>query len=101
MKTQFDITPVIELIITIVSAVITLYIIPYIREKVSVEKQKKLKNWVEIAVKAAEQMYGSKTGQQKKDYVLAFLLSKGVVFDADEVTAMIESEVYRLANYKL
>ena len=50
------------------------------------------------AVKAAEQLYGSKTGLQKKEYVVAFLLSKGIVFDVDEVTALIESEVYKLTD---
>ena len=53
---------------------------------------------MQTAVKAAEQLFGSKTGQQKKDYVVAFLLSKGIVFDVDEVTALIESEVYRLSD---
>ena len=98
MKTQLDITPIIELIITILSAVVTIYVIPYIKAKLSVEKQKNLRSWVEIAVRAAEQLYGSKTGQQKKDYALAFLLSKGIVFDPDEVTAMLESEVYKLSS---
>jgi hypothetical protein len=51
-----------------------------------------------VAVAAAEQLFGSKTGQQKKEYVVAFLLSKGIVADIDEVTALIESEVYKLTK---
>ena len=38
------------------------------------------------------------SGKQKKEYVVAFLLSKGIVADIDEVTALIESEVYKLTN---
>ena len=37
-------------------------------------------------------------GQEKKDYVVSFLLSKGLVFNIDEVTALIESEVYKLTQ---
>lgn len=98
MNTDFDFTPVIELLVTILSAVITLFIIPILRQKLSREKCEALEIWVSTAVKAAEQLYGSKTGQQKKEYVLEFLLSKGIVFDAAEVTAMIESEVYKLTQ---
>ncbi len=98
MKENFDFTPIIELIITIVSAVVTIYIVPCLKEKLSLERYERLKKWVSVAVEAAEQLYGSKTGQQKKEYAVSFLLSKGIVFDVDEVTAMIESEVYKLGD---
>ena len=95
---NFDITDIIEAIIVLISALITTFLLPYIRQKLSDEKRQKLIFWIETAVKAAEQIYGSKTGQQKKDYVVAFLLSKGIVADVDEVTALIESEVYKLTK---
>ena len=97
---NFDFTPIFEAIITIVSLVLTGIIIPYIRQKIGEEKAENLKKWVSVGVKAAEQIYGSKTGQQKKEYVVAFLLSKGIVVDVDEVTALIESEVYKLTKNK-
>lgn len=94
----FDITYIIEIVLALASAIITAFIIPTIKEKLSCEKREKLQFWVETAVKAAEQIYGSKTGKQKKEYVVSFLLSKGIVFNVDEVTAMIESSVYALTN---
>ncbi len=101
---NIDLTPVIEALITLISALITLFVIPkltqYLREKLTAEQMTALKQWVKIAVTAAEQLYGSKTGQQKKEYVVSFLLSKGIVFDVDEVTALIESEVYNLTAEK-
>jgi uncharacterized membrane protein len=101
---NIDLTPVIEALITLISALITLFVIPkltqYLREKLTAEQMTALKQWVKIAVTAAEQLYGSKTGQQKKEYVVSFLLSKGIVFDVDEVTALIESEVYKLTAEK-
>ena len=97
---KFDLTPIIEAFITLISALITVFVIPKLtaclRQRLSAEEMNILKEWVKVAVAAAEQLYGSKTGQQKKEYVVSFLLSKGIVFNVDEVTALIESEVYRL-----
>lgn len=91
-----DYTFIFEFIITLISALISCFLIPQLKNRLSEDKREKLVYWVNIAVRAAEQLYGSKTGQQKKEYVVAFLLSKGIVFDIDEVTALIESEVYKL-----
>lgn len=96
--TNIDYTALIQAIITLVSLIITGFLIPLLRKKLSNEKLDELKKWVRIAVSAAEQLYGSKTGQQKKEFVVAFLLSKGIVFDVEEVNAMIESEVYKLTS---
>ena len=95
---NFDFTDIFEGIIMLLSAVITTFLIPMLKQKLSDDKRDKLIFWVRTAVKAAEQIYGSKTGRQKKDYVVAFLLSKGIVIDIDEVTALIESEVYKLTD---
>ncbi len=93
-----DYTAIIELIITLLSAVMTAFIIPVLKQKLSAEKADRLRFWVKTAVSAAEQLYGGKTGEQKKKYVVNFLLSKGIVFDVDEVSALIESEVYKLTG---
>lgn len=95
---EIDFTPIFEAIITIVSLLVTSFLIPYIKQRLSVEKYEDLKKWVNVGVKAAEQIYGSKTGQEKKEYVVSFLKSKGITFDIDEVSALIESEVYKLTN---
>ena len=97
---NFDLTEIFEGIIMLLSAIVTTFIIPVLRQKLGDEKREKLLFWIKTAVSAAEQLYGSKTGQQKKDYVVAFLLSKGIVVDIDEVTALIESEVYKLTKAK-
>ena len=98
---EIDFTPIFEAIITIVSLVLTGIIIPYVKQRIGEEKAENLKKWVSIGVKAAEQIYGSKTGQEKKEYVVSFLKSKGITFDIDEVSALIESEVYKLTNKEI
>lgn len=95
---NIDYTEFIQALIALVSVIITTFLIPFLKKKLSVEKLEELKKWVGIAVNAAEQIYGSETGQQKKDYVLTFLLEKGIVFDAAEVEALIEAEVYKLTK---
>ena len=98
MEKTFDLTPVIEITVAILSALVTTFLIPYIRKKLSAEKFAELQKWVGVAVEAAEQIYGSKTGKQKEEYVMAFLLSKGLGFDKEEVHNLIESEVYKLSQ---
>lgn len=102
MFKNIDLTPIIEALIAFISAVFTFFVLPkvtaYLKEKLTAEQREKLRQWVQIAVAAAEQIYGSKKGKEKKDYVVSFLLSKGFVFDIDEVTALIESEVYKLTQ---
>ena len=100
MNTTYDITSIIEIVVALLSALVTTFLIPYIKKKISAEKLVELQKWVGIAVDAAEQIYGSKTGNQKKEYVVAFLLSKGIVFDTQEVNALIEAEVHKLTGGK-
>lgn len=100
MNATYDITGIIEIVIALLSALVTTFLIPYIKKKMSAEKFSELQRWVGIAVEAAEQIYGSKTGSQKKEYVVNFLLSKGIVVDVDSVSALIEAEVYKLGQKK-
>lgn len=95
---KYDITSILEVAITVISAILTGFLIPFVRSRLSAEKKERLEFWIQTAVKAAEQLFkgSEKTGAQKKDWVVQFLLSKGLVFDVDEVTALIESEVYKL-----
>lgn len=97
-EASVDLTDIIGALIALMSMLITSFVIPYIKEKLSAEKYEKLKTFVRVAVAAAEQIYGSGMGQQKKEYVISLLLSKGIVVDVDEITAMIESEVYKLTT---
>lgn len=95
---NIDYTELLQAIIALLATLITTFLVPFIKKKLSAEKTEELRKWVGVAVKAAEQIYGSKTGQEKKEYVLSFLLSKGFKFDVDEVAALIESEVYKLTQ---
>lgn len=97
-----DITQIIVLIIGVISLCITTVFLPYVKTKVSADKLTSIYTLVKIAVNAAEQLYGSKMGEQKKQYVVEYLAGKGIYVDADivasEFNAMIESAVYELTK---
>lgn len=95
---NIDYTELLQALIALLATIISTFLIPYIKKKLSAEKTEELRKWVGIAVKAAEQIYGSKTGTEKKEYVVAFLLEKGIVFDVEEVNTLIEAEVYKLTQ---
>lgn len=95
-----DMTPILEAVITLVCAIVSCVLIPWIRSKTTKEQQEQLYTWVKIAVAAAEQtIKGSKKGSEKKAYVLEWLETNGITIDLDKVDLMIESAVYEMNGY--
>lgn len=97
MNTTIDITPLCNAVIALVCAIVSAFIVPWIKSKGNNEKLKTLTEWVKIAVNAAEQIYNiAGCGKEKKQYVLDFLKSKGYSVDSESVSAAIEAEVRRI-----
>lgn len=98
---NIDITPLIQAVIAVIAAVLTSFVIPWIKKKYGIAKWHEIECWVKTAVNAAEQIYiGAGRGAEKKEYVLNFLSEKGYEVDEDKIDAMIESAVYELNNPK-
>lgn len=96
---MYDITPIIEAVAALIAALITAFLVPYIKSKTTAEQQKEINAWVKIAVSAAEQIYvGSGRGEEKKAYVLEWLRAHGVTVDDEKLDAMIEAAVYELSQ---
>lgn len=99
-----DITPILELVIKLIVAIVTIYLIPKIKKllaaKVSESDQKKLIRWAEIAAQAAEEAARSGLIDKKAKYNYAkdFLEARGITFDADTMEALINSTVWELFN---
>lgn len=92
-----DLTPIITAVLTLIFSLITAFLIPYIKTKVSAEQFATIKLWVQVAVQAAEMLYvGSGRGEEKKKYVIKFLNSKGFTLNAEEIENLIESAVLEL-----
>ncbi len=93
---KIDLTALVQAIIVLFAALITGYVIPWVKSKTTENQQKILSAAVGFAVQAAEQLYGSGKGQEKKQYVINYLESKG--FELDET--MIEGIVKELFGRK-
>ena len=92
----FDITQIILAIIALAGNIVTGVLVPWIKAKTTQSQQEQLAQWVKIAVAAAEQIFKSGDGAEKKQYVINWLHERGIVFDSDMVDAAIEAAVYEL-----
>ena len=69
------------------------YLVPLLKEKLDSGKREMLASLINVGVYAAEQIYGSGKGQEKKAYVQKMLLEKGYDINLAEIDAAIEAAV--------
>lgn len=100
---NIDMTQIILAIIALLSAIVTGFLIPLLKAKLLSENSKLSKTQQDLlmlavttAVTAAEQLYRSDEGQQKKSYVLALLKQQGFDVDSAAIDAAIEAVVLEL-----
>ncbi len=93
---MIDITPIVQATFALVAALITCFLIPYIKSKTTATQQADLLTLVQTAVCAAEQLYGSSMGREKKAYVLDWLKQHGVTVDESMLDALVEAAVHAL-----
>lgn len=92
-----DITPIVNAVIALIAAVISAFLIPWIKANTTEQQRQTMLELIKIAVAAAEQIYqGEGRGEEKKQYVLDFLASKGIAVDDEAINAAIESYVQQL-----
>ena len=101
---KMDITPILELAVKLIFTAVTIFLIPKIKKllaaKVAESDQRKIIQWVELAVKAAEEAEraGLIDKKAKYTYALDFLEKRGVTFDPDTMQALIDSSCWELFN---
>jgi len=104
---QIDITQIALALIALMSAVVTGFIIPWLKSKINVNNDKLTDNQrmlidlaIDTAVTAAEQLFNSEEGQKKKAYVINVLAEQGYILDKEKVdeamNAAIEAAVYAI-----
>jgi hypothetical protein len=93
-----NITPVINAVIALLAALVTAFLVPWIKSKVGAQNMDQLLTWVDIGVAAAEQLYNSTDAREKKQYVLDFLKAKGYTVNTEDVENAVEAAVLRLHN---
>lgn len=88
-----DITKVVVALIGLLSTIVTVFLAPYLKAKLDVEKLNKLGELSKRFVLAAEQLIGKGEGEKKKAQVQDWLKEKGYDVSLDEVDSAIEAAV--------
>ena len=91
-----DYTQIISAVIALISALVSAFLIPWPKTKIDANKLQTIKTYVEIGVKAAEQLYAATDGEEKKAYVINFLAEHGIRFDVATIDQLIEAAVLQL-----
>lgn len=88
---------IVKVLIPILGAILTYILVPFFKQKTTKEQRENIYFWVTVAVGAAEQIYREKgQGKLKKDYVVDFLISKGINITIQELDVLIEAAVKEL-----
>ena len=91
-----DLTPIFEALIALVGTVITVFLIPWLKTKLTNEQLSKARAVVQIGVFAAEKAYGAGNGDKKLKYVEDLLATKKIKLDTTTLKAMVDAEVKKL-----
>ena len=91
-----DLTQIILAVITLIGGIITRYLIPWIKNKLTDHQYDVFNGLVRVGVYAAEQLFTSEQWREKKQYVVDLLKENGYTVDATAVDALIEATVREL-----
>ena len=100
---MIDITLIIKAIVTLIGVVITTFLVPYLKTKISASKLSYLEEIVNVAVYAAEVLIdGEGRGDEKRNYVINHVKSMceqhGITYDADQVRQILEKSWLELSR---
>lgn len=89
---------VIMLIIPVLGVIITSFVVPYIKSKISATQLDEIIKWVGKAVACAEVIFDTpKSGDEKREYVVSFINkmfnSKKQVITTDQIRVLLEAAV--------
>ena len=98
MNVYFDLTDLIMALLGLLGTFITIKVIPWIKTNYTKDELEKAMMWAQIAVNAAEQL--AKNGtiklEERKEYAMNILVSKGIKIDMDQLSNIVESFVLEL-----
>jgi len=84
-------------VIGLLGAVLTGFLVPYIKSNTDENQLIKIDYWVGIAVRAAEQIFNEPDmGIIKKQYVVDFLNNKGIKITMEDLNILIEAVVQEM-----
>ena len=91
------ITIIVKAVVAVLSVLITSVVIPYIKEKIGEGKYNESKYYVEYAVRCAEQLYTPEQWEEKKKYVMTYIVRKaeelGINMTTEDLNILVEGIV--------
>lgn len=89
-----DLTPLFEILISLLALVITTYLIPWIKAHTTHKQQEYIRAAAHVAVYAAEKFYGAGHGEEKLAYAEKVLKEDyGVYLNLNKLEAVIDAAI--------
>lgn len=97
---NIDYTAVILAIISVIGAILTKVLVPYLRSKIDEQKLSEIKFWVDIAVIAVEKAFETEPGmgEVKKYQVMDFIKKLNLPVTDEQLGILIDAVVEELIN---
>jgi hypothetical protein len=87
-------------IISIAGALVSAYLIPWIKNNISAKDMETIVFWVRFAVRCADQLFTPEQWEQKKKYVTAYIIEKvaelGIKLSEEDINTLIEACVNQI-----
>lgn len=87
-------------IISIAGALVSAYVIPWIKANISAKDMETIVFWVRFAVRCADQLFTPEEWEKKKQYVLGYIIDKcaqlGLKLSEEDINTLIEAAVNQL-----
>ena len=84
-------------IISIAGALVSAFVIPWIKKNISAKDLETITFWVRFAVRCADQLFTENEWKKKKEYVMGYIIEKaaslGIHLTEDDINVLIESAV--------
>ena len=98
---NIDWSPLFNGLIALAGVILTVYIIPLLKQSLSSKQLENVRLAVNTSVRAAEMLFSTEQGAAKKKWVLDYLASQNIVVDEKQLNALIEEAVYELNKDKV
>ena len=97
---NIDYTAVILAIISVLGAILTKVLVPYLKTKIDEQKLSEIKFWVDIAVIAVEKAFETEPGmgEVKKYQVMEFIQKLNLPITEEQLELLIDAVVEEIIN---
>lgn len=96
-----DLTNLVEAILGVLALIAMRYLVPWLKAKLSNEQEANLITIFEVAVMAAEKIYGAKKGDEKLAYVERQLEKRGIRLDTMRIKAYVNAAIKKMEQMEM